>query len=854
MIKEAIAILQEAGFDLTATEIAEILWLALHLEPSPQQPQQQSSASQQQPRTTNRQPQTPISDTPVEASSSQIQEIEEPAAQVTLPSSELNPISSNRKPEAIPIKIPAAVALRNALALGRALRPLMRKVPSPIEKILDEEATVHRIAEEKVYIPVLKPAPERWLELALVVENTSTTAIWKQTITEFQCLLKHHGAFRDVRTWGLKVSYPSHPIAHEENAQEENQVKIQLFPQNSSGGYDSTPYNPKVLIDPKRRRLTLLVSDCISPAWRNKLIHPVLELWGRNGLLTILQLLPERLWERTALSEEIAVLLSALQPGVTNSQLIAQIWDEDDIDDFNEGDSQDQTKNSSFYIPIITLEPESLLIWSRVLVAQGSIPTAGFKFSDPQNPTQPTLPIPHIAEKLQLPASELVSRFRATASGSARQLAGLMAAAPVSLSIVHLIQQTLLPESAQIHVAEVFMSGLLKRLPSSHQDIDYIEFEFVNQEVRDLLLDTVPKSKTISVLDTVSEFIALRVGLSVRDFEARLRLPSSQAHDDLETKIRPFAKLKAQTLKRLGGVYAEIAEELEVSSSIGVTTKEVQLQIFTFETVTVNHRGKIINRETNQQARYFTEKLAKGIALEMVYIPGGTFLMGAPKEEEGSRDNERPQHQVTIPPFFMGKYPVTQKQWRAVAALPQINRKLNPNPSRFEGYDLPVEKISWYDCAEFCARLSAYTKRDYRLPSESEWEYACRAGTTTPFHFGETISTEVANYNGEYTYGSGSKGEKRKQTTPVGSFHVANAFGLFDMHGNVWEWCADEYHQNYDGAPVDGSAWNSNNENDRMLRGGSWFDYPWDCRSAYRVVYSPDGWDDDRGFRVVVSG
>ncbi|MFS0514158.1 SUMF1/EgtB/PvdO family nonheme iron enzyme [Nostoc sp. UIC 10607] len=238
-------------------------------------------------------------------------------------------------------------------------------------------------------------------------------------------------------------------------------------------------------------------------------------------------------------------------------------------------------------------------------------------------------------------------------------------------------------------------------------------------------------------------------------------------------------------------------------------------------------------------------------ALEIVAIPGGKFLMGSLENEPGRLDRESPQHLVTIQPFFMGKYPVTQSQWAVVAALKEVNNPLNPDPSRFKGANRPVERVSWYDAIEFCARLSKKTGKTYRLPSEAEWEYACRAGTTTPFYFSETITTDLANYDGNYTYSAGTKGEYRQQTTDVGKF-PPNSFALFDMHGNIWEWCQDAWHENYNGAPTDGSAWISEND-ERLLRGGSWSGFPRFCRSANRYWRARGGRYDYVGFRVVVA-
>ncbi len=284
-------------------------------------------------------------------------------------------------------------------------------------------------------------------------------------------------------------------------------------------------------------------------------------------------------------------------------------------------------------------------------------------------------------------------------------------------------------------------------------------------------------------------------------------------------------------------------------------------------------RRFVISRKT-YQGQYFTEQLDETTSLDLMLIPGGTFWMGQTESEReelikllGEEDSQKyciselPIHQVTVPTFALGKYPITQAQWRAVAAYPVAERELKPNPSHFSGDNRPVEKVSWDDATEFCLRLGAKTGRTYRLPSEAEWEYACRAGTTTPFHYGETLSDDLANYSaqdtgieGKGTYGRGIQGKYRQETTEVGLF-PPNPFGLYDMHGNILEWCADDWHDDYTGAPRDGSVWLKNAKNNqnivyKLLRGGSWYNYPRLCRSASRVYGPSDSFAITVGFRV----
>ena len=375
----------------------------------------------------------------------------------------------------------------------------------------------------------------------------------------------------------------------------------------------------------------------------------------------------------------------------------------------------------------------------------------------------------------------------------------------------------------------------------------------------------------------------------VRELAHRLGL--DDANDEARAKGAPAlaaapSRAAAWVTRRraLGAAAAAVA-----AAGLGVAAPFVRrrlmgqsgpsLRSITFDTVTVDQKGRPLPSE-KAAASLFTEALPAGAGLDMVAIPGGTFLMGSPVYQLERRANEGPRHEVTLRPFFIGASPITQAQWAAVATgrAAKTSRALRPVPSFFKGDRLPVESVTWNEADEFCRRLSEIAGRKYRLPSEAEWEYACRAGTTSAFNVGPTITTDLANYcgtggavcgdsNGKsiasdvydgvtYTsgaYAQGPTGTFRGTTTPAGTF-PPNRFGLYDMHGNVWEYCLDRASDNYAGAPTDGSPNLSGPaDGERVLRGGSWSHNPAICRSAYRDFLAPDnsGWQGRIGLRVV---
>lgn len=317
---------------------------------------------------------------------------------------------------------------------------------------------------------------------------------------------------------------------------------------------------------------------------------------------------------------------------------------------------------------------------------------------------------------------------------------------------------------------------------------------------------------------------------------------------------------------------------------------EIPLHDYSFSVITLDGKGQKI-REEPGSAEYFAEDLGNGVTLDIVNIPGGEFQMGVTDQEVeeavknalsyefygfDEADHRRwatmgtPLHWVRVPDFSMGKFLITQEQWQQVAKMKKVKIDLKPEPAHFRGEKLlPVDSVNWYQAVEFCQRLSKHTGNKYRLPSEAEWEYACRAIPSpptphplgegriySPFHFGTTITPEYVNYDGSYPYAQAAKGEYRGKTTPVGSF-PPNGFGLYDMHGNLWEWCEDDWHDSYDRAPKDGSAWIDNDDYSqseplvKMMRGGCWQTFAGGCRSGDRLW---DGAEFDwqhYGFRVV---
>jgi RNA polymerase sigma factor (TIGR02999 family) len=351
--------------------------------------------------------------------------------------------------------------------------------------------------------------------------------------------------------------------------------------------------------------------------------------------------------------------------------------------------------------------------------------------------------------------------------------------------------------------------------------------------MRHILVETVRETKGIGEIEPVT---LSGVGNLIADGQDGLPqddfLDLHEALCELEAEDKR-ASLVFQLIHFYGYDQEEAAKDLEISLA---TAKRDLRKAWDFVLKKIN--TTVI--ELNEQ-----------ISLELVKLSGGDFRMGPSEKEEDGQKSKPSQHNVWLPTFYIGRYAVTQAQWRVVAGWEKIERDLNPEPAQFKGENRPVECVSWEDAMEFCARLAKKTSKPFRLSSEAEWEYACRGGRTSQFAFGGTISAKSVNFVGQSPDGTSTS---RKETVEVGSLGLANGFGLYDMHGNVWEWCIDPWRDDYKSVLTDGSARENDGEtNYRAARGGSWNSKEHDCRSASRIKYAVDQFANSIGFRVVLA-
>ena len=472
---------------------------------------------------------------------------------------------------------------------------------------------------------------------------------------------------------------------------------VQLFSNIQLPPQTQQPRPPKELVDPGGRHLMMLVSDAMSDLWQSPAYYDCLQEWARKGPVVLLHLLPERLWQRSAVGMGALAQLSAWSPGVANPHLEQQF-----LSPLDEVEPSQALK-----LPVMTLEPETMIQWAKFLAGNGSTRVPGVLFSS----FQPEDRTAGLELELTLSDQERVNRFRVTSSPTARRLAVLMSMVPVSLPIIYLIQQTCLPEATQVHIAEVFMGGLLQ--PLEHSGTDEAEtstYEFIG-DIRAILNQGIPRSQVDDLLDRVSEYIAQKAGLTSRTFTALLAHEAygNEGRDNLQ--VREFARITREVLQRLGGSHRAWVEsmeqmsfnpELEVSNPLELTefefeaakisfgiespfpilqvqTLEVawlefdsELQSFEFETATITlersgflfRQKEWLIRKRRERGEQYIERLTEAIELDMVAIPAGRFTMGSPGNESERESFEQPQHPVTVSPFFIGKTPVTQDLWR----------------------------------------------------------------------------------------------------------------------------------------------------------------------------------------------
>jgi len=820
---------------------------------------------------------------------------------------------------ALPFGTPGGHGLPGALEITRALRPLIRRVPAPgLFQRLDEEGTIRRVIDSDLWVPLFCSQTRPWLDLALVVDESPSMRIWQETVRELKLLLSQLGAFRDLRTWSLRTHARDRDVtlhSHRAKAQRHH----------------------KELLSPAHDRLILIVSDCASPSWQGETLIGWLGDWGRHHPVGLLQVLPhQRLWSRGPLGRASRLAVSAPERAAPNARLRARPL------------SLDKPGRGSIVapmppLPMTTLAPGDLRPWARLVAGKGQEELTAFVLHTGSSP--------RMVRSLDPDWQVRYAAFRENASPIARRLACVLAAAPLRLPVIRLVQDamkerdSLLRQADQTHLAEFFLSGLIRRSrptpassdalhPADTEDPELIDYDFLTPELRRRLLSDGLVTDAIEIQALVGEYVSRHLG-APNPFLAALQAGKTVKGAAMDAGGDPFAYVSREVLSWLGGPYEELSTEPapggttriaaadasgmpDVRSSVPADVWFLRLEDYAYRgdqirgnqishlpgvepgklgavpsprelrRVDIVQRGfelcfqpegadraiqgSLLGRvamlgpnvqvspasgdegvdfwEAGEPPIWATEwgwdeygawvgfslegKDGEPVTQRMRWIEPGRFQMGSPENEPGRWNDEGPRHEVTIREgFWLFDTPCTQALWEAV---------VDEKPARFKGATRSVEQVSWNAVQRFIAALNEQLPGlELSLPSEAQWEYACRAGSTTRYSFGDE-----EDRLGEYAwYSENAKG----MTHSVGE-REPNAWGLYDMLGNVDEWVQDAWHEGYDGAPADGSAWETEETGAaRVFRGGSWFDFARLCRCAFRGGREPGSRYGTLGFR-----
>ena|GEM_PF-1145816 len=808
---------------------------------------------------------------------------------------------------ALPVRVAEAPPLGDRFALLQALRPLLGRKRDPLRRRLNETATVERFAESRLLLPVLEPRlVPRFEQVVVLVDGGVSMQVWHKLAHELRQVLNASQGFAQVRLVFLQPQDLDGGQGAIPLQLVQPSCSLLLFLSDAAGRHwwDGRMFaaleswcrtRPTVLLQMLPiwhwPRTALVAGDRVSvsnaavAAANGAYSASRLDWWEEEAPpgsgFTLPVILPDRAalagWSAMVMGDPETATSGVLLPGPKERRQRLEAVVGDGTPEAPPPPPSDRAAVEALWQTFRQVaSPQA----QRLLMVLASAPML-------------TLPVMALLKEAKVPESTTpLPIAEILVSSLVRRKPG-----QEGISDADQLQFELLPAMADL---------LLERLsPGDRLDVIRAVTAVVEKRWNRLALGPSfeallcdPNVVPPAGLEGAVQFASVLAGLletlpgeKARQFTQRLRQGVGLEPADPWPKDQfVFETVEFSTAQLL-----PIPESETITFSTA-RYQELELRPIQFETArlttakpndptptTTSHQPAVAIHRSEGSAWAFFEPLqrnslppgataaaADSLTLTMVEIPAGTFLMGSPPNEPERADNEGPQHEVTLESFFISQTPITKAQWEVVANWKPMEgeiwgRNLDPEPSMPQDlepfvlmgititHQCPVCWVSWYDAMEFCNRLCQRTGRYFTLPSEAQWEYSCRAGTTKQFSFGETISPELANYGGNSRMGDGPNGEYfRERTTQVEKFH-ANPWGLYDMHGNLREWCADDWHICYEGAPTDGTAWLNltSKEDERLNRGGSWLDSPSSCRSASRSYSQPFRAINNVGFRVV---